>query len=369
MSLQMAKWQSGPGFLKGIFAWKMLFSLAIGTLGGGLFYRLSLPLPWMLGAMTSVLIAALMRLPVTSTRKIRPPMSCILGVTLGSSFTPDMVRHIGDWALLSCISLMVTVATGILGYCYLRRIAGLDPVTAYFAGMSAGVYEMTAQGGRAGGDERRIALVQASRVALIVFCIPMLLDSFYDFGTTAGLTLNKGHFMSSQDALILLAAALIGWPLAHKLRFPNPPLIGPMLLSAAAHAAGLTEAAPPVVLIAIAQVVLGTSIGGQFLGTDKKLLLTSILHSLLLVPLMISLSLIGAFVAHRFAGMDFANSLLALAPAGTTEMALVALALKGEVAIVVFHQILRQISVNFFAPIIFRSQLGKATNERNTSDT
>lgn len=342
--------------------WKMAFSLLIGALGGSLFYKLSLPLPWMLGSMVAVLLASQLQFPVTSTRKIRPPMAAILGVTLGSSFTPMMLQRLGDWAMLSAISLIVTALSGCLGYVYLRRVSKLDPVTAYFAGMPSGVYEMTAQGGRAGGDERRIALIQASRVALIVFFVPMVLNAFYNFGSTSGLSIAKAPITTLQDAAILIAAAVIGWPLAQLVRCPNPAIIGPMLLSAAAHLAGLTEAAPPILLVAAAQVVLGTTIGGQFLGADRKLFLTSILHSLILVPLMVGLSFIGAELAHRMAGMDLTNSLLALTPGGTTEMALVAMALHGEVAIVVFHQMLRQILVNFAAPLLFRVQRSRATD-------
>ncbi|MCQ4629017.1 AbrB family transcriptional regulator [Shinella sp. CPCC 100929] len=335
---------------------RLALSLAIGACGGTAFYLLSLPLPWMLGAMSTVLVAALLRLPVVSARRIRPPMAAVIGVMLGSSFSPDMLGRLDDWVPVTLAAVAATVLTGAAGYLYLRHVAKLDPVTAYFAGMPAGVYEMTAQGGLAGGDERRIALVQATRVFLVVFTVPMVLNLFLHFGSTGGLSLQNGHgALSLADIAILVVCGAVGWPLAKALHLPNPPLIGPMLVSAVAHAVGLTEGAPPYLLVSMAQVVLGTTIGGQFLGSDRGLLFGSALHSLVLVPVMVAIAALAAWGVARWSGGGYPATFLALAPGGTTEMSLVALAIKAEVALVVFHQIVRQICIHMFAPAVFRS--------------
>lgn len=335
---------------------RLALSIAIGAGGGTAFYLLSLPLPWMLGAMCSVLAAALARLPVVSARRIRPPMAAVIGVMLGSSFSPDMLGRLSDWLPVTLAAVAASVLIGATGYAYMRYVAKLDPVTAYFAGMPAGVYEMTAQGGLAGGDERRIALVQATRVFLVVFTVPMILNLFLHFGSTGGLSLRAGHgALSLVDIAILVVCGSVGWPLAMKLHLPNPPLIGPMLTSAVAHAIGLTEGAPPYFLVSAAQVVLGTTIGGQFLGVDRRLLFSSALHSLVLVPVMVSIAALAALCAARWSGGGYPATFLALAPGGTTEMSLVALAIKAEVALVVFHQILRQVCIHMFAPAVFRA--------------
>ncbi len=334
---------------------RLAFSLLIGTGGGIAFYTLSLPLPWMLGAMSAVLIAALSGLPVVSAKRIRPPMSAVIGVMLGSSFTPDMPGRLYDWAPVTLMALLATALTALCGGLYLRHVAKLDPVTAFFAGMPGGVYEMTAQGGLMGGDERRIALVQATRVFLVVMIVPVLLDHFLHFGSTTGLSLRNGQAtLTLLDFAILAVCGLIGWPLAMRFHLPNPPLIGPMLLSALAHGFGLTEGAPPYLLVSIAQVVLGTTLGGQFLGTDHRLLVASALHNLVLVPVMVTIAALVAWFGAGWAGTGYPATFLALAPGGTTEMSLVALAIKAEVALVVFHQILRLLLIHLCAPGVFR---------------
>lgn len=337
------------------YAMRLAFSLAIGAFGGAVFYMLSLPLPWMLGAMCTVLTAALMQLPVVSAKRVRPPMAAIIGVMLGSSFNPDMFARIQEWVPVTLAAVMAMIATGLVGYLYLHYVAKLDPVTSYFGGMSAGIYEMTAQGGMLGGDERRIALIQATRVFLVVFCVPMVLNLFLHFGSTKGLSLQNGASgYTIRDIAVLIICGAVGWPLAQKLHLPNPAVIGPMLFSGIVHVSGITSSAPPYILVSAAQVVLGTTIGGQFLGADRRLLLETAKHSIVLMPLMIAVSALCAWIAVHWSDVGFAAIFLGLAPGGTAEMSLVALAIKTDVALVVFHQMFRQVAIHLLAPGFFR---------------
>ena len=50
-------------------------ALLIGALGGWIFLKLRLPLPWMLGPMTACTLAALLRAPIAAPSAVRPPMT------------------------------------------------------------------------------------------------------------------------------------------------------------------------------------------------------------------------------------------------------------------------------------------------------
>lgn len=112
---------------------------------------------------------------------------------------------------------------------------------------------------------------------------------------------------------------------------------------------------PPYFLVAAAQVVLGTTIGGQFLGAERSLLFASAVHSAVLVPAMIGVASGVAWLVSYWSDGGYPAIFLALAPGGTSEMSLVALAINAEVALVVSHQILRQILIHMFAPRVFRA--------------
>ena len=75
---------------------KIIFALFLGAVSGYIFNLASLPLPWMLGAMFVNIIAALIRLPVAGPTKLRPVVAVVIGVMLGSSFTPTIFDQISS---------------------------------------------------------------------------------------------------------------------------------------------------------------------------------------------------------------------------------------------------------------------------------
>jgi uncharacterized membrane protein AbrB (regulator of aidB expression) len=106
--------------------------LTLGGLGGAAAAWVQLPLPWMIGAMMAVTAASVAGLPVALPVPLRSAMVVILGVMLGSSFTPAILDRLGDWAVSLSMLLVYTLAAGAAGTFYFRRVAGYDPVTAYF---------------------------------------------------------------------------------------------------------------------------------------------------------------------------------------------------------------------------------------------
>ena len=73
---------------------------------------------------------------------MRKPMIAVVGVTLGSAFTPDRLEGLAAW-LPSIAALPVYVAViGCLILFYLRRVSGFDAKTAFFAATPGGLSEM-----------------------------------------------------------------------------------------------------------------------------------------------------------------------------------------------------------------------------------
>ncbi|GLK63713.1 membrane protein [Paracoccus kondratievae] len=324
--------------------------------GGWAFHLLHLPLAWMLGAMCATMLAALLELPVVArTRPMRPPFAAILGVTLGATFRPSALPQGQSLAVLLIAITVSTLLCGFAGYQYLRRIAKFDPITAYFAAMPAGLQEMALQGGQAGGDERRIALIHACRVSLLVLVVPLTYGLIYHIDSQkTPLMTRTASDIASGDWLWLAALIVVGWGVARKLDMPNAPMIGPLLLSASVHLLGWTEASPPHILIVIAQVVIGSALGSNFVETRWAVLWQSLRHGLVLVPILCGVCLSVAIVAASLVGQSFGVVFLTLAPGGTTEMSLIALALHADVALVVSSQLIRILLVNLGATSLFR---------------
>ncbi|MDN2565543.1 AbrB family transcriptional regulator [Aquibium sp. A9E412] len=330
-------------------------ALALGTAGGAAFAWLDMPLPWMLGAMALSTLAALLSLPVSSPMAVRPPMSAVLGVLLGAAFTPELFSQVLRWGP-TIAGLAVFVATaGAAATLYFRYVARMDWTTAYFAGMPGGLVEMVLAAEDRGGDTRTIALIHSARVFLIVFAIPFLVG-ILEGGLPRGGGFSKlepGGF-GLADLAWLVGCAAGGLWLGRRLRLPAAPLMGPLILSAAAHGAGLTTFVPPDSLVATAQVVIGTTIGCRFLGTPARRIVVVLAYSLGATAIFAAFTLAFAFALGWLTGMRPAPIVLAYSPGGVAEMGLIALALQVEIAFVTVHHILRLIMVMAFAPALFR---------------
>ena len=87
------------GWWQRIEAALLLRTLAVGAVGGIVFYFFNLPLAWMLGAMVFTTVAALAGLRMRLPTKLRGGFITIIGVFLGSAFTPDILDQIRQWPI------------------------------------------------------------------------------------------------------------------------------------------------------------------------------------------------------------------------------------------------------------------------------
>ena len=155
-----------------------MLALVIGTVGGFVFNWLKMPLAWMLGACVFSTVAAFAGLRIGMRVQLRQGMIIILGVLLGSGFTPDLVQQLGQWAREPLRDVRHDHdrrdAWAISGS---AASPSWDKVTCYFAAMPGGLNDMTIMGGAMGGQERCIALAHALRILTVVLTIPGLVPA------------------------------------------------------------------------------------------------------------------------------------------------------------------------------------------------
>ena len=125
------------------------------------------------------------------------------------------------------------------------------------------------------------------------------------------------------------------------MRLPAATFVGPLLGSAIAHGTGMIVVQPPYLLMALAQLVIGTSVGVRFCGFGAARLAGAMLLGAggTLLMLLITLAFGGAL--HQLTGQPLALLLLAFIPGGLVEMSLIALGLGADPAFVVTHHATR----------------------------
>lgn len=333
-----------------------LLALAIGTLGGAAFWRLGLPLPWMMGAMTAATAAAIGGVPLRISVRFREVMVAVLGVMLGSAFSPELLDRAGAWVVtLSALVPYLLLAT-LLCLGFFRRVARYDLPTAYYAAVPGGLAQMILLGTAQGGDTRAISLAHAARILLVVLTIPFWFRLTHDMGAVASATGTPGPGLFDvplPDLGLLALAAVVGSVLGVRLRLPAGTLVGPMIVSAAIHLAGFTSAPPPGEAVAVAQVVLGTAIGCRFAGTRARTVGHALVLAVGALVILLAVAIAFAVALHAATGLPFDALVLAYAPGGLAEMTLIALATGIDPAFVSTHHTVRIALVVLFAPALY----------------
>jgi hypothetical protein len=331
-----------------------MMTLAIGIPGGALFHLLNLPLPWMLGAMAATTIAAISGVRIALMPRLRMVFISILGIMLGSAFTPEVVQGLAVWlGSFAWLALYVAVATSSVWLFY-RRLARYDSVTAYFSAAPGGLNEMILAGGALGGDERRISMSHATRILIAIFVLSFGYRWFGGYTPAGAGAVAVDAAIGWLDWLLLAGCGVAGFGIAKALRIPAHALVGPMVLSAIVHATGITHSRPPVWLVAAAQVVVGSMVGSRFDGANPRMVGKALVLAVFATAILLLLAaLFGKAVAATI-GIPFSAALLAFAPGGLAEMSLIALSLDVDAAYVSSHHVVRIFMIVLAAPLVFR---------------
>lgn len=332
-----------------------MLALALGGAGAAGFFALALPLPWMMGAMVATTIAAVTGLPVRLPGGLRAVMIVVLGVMLGSAFTPALLDRIGLWSIsLAMLVPFIVLATGV-SLVYHRKFAGYDPVTAYFASAPGGLTDMTILGGALGGDERIIALTHSARILLVVMAIPTAFRLIGGFDSAVRVNpFAPLDAVDPVDLLALTATGVAGYVGARLVRLPAALLVGPAALSALVHVSGATDSVLPGWAVAIAQIAVGAAIGCRFAGVAPRVVARVLVLALGSLVALAVVTVGTALAVSALTGFDPLVLVLAFSPGGMAEMSLVALALGLDPALVTTHHVVRIFLVVLLIPLAFK---------------
>jgi uncharacterized protein len=334
---------------------RILLGYAVGLLGSVSFLYGGLPLPWFLGSLLLCILASVVGVPFEKPKMLSVPTRAVLGVTIGAAFTPELIGQFKGmlWSLGLLIPFMIAIMG--VGMLFFERVAKFDRPTAFFCAVPGGLTDMVTMAGDAGANTRSVTLVQATRIVLIIAILPFWLQ--WGGGRQISGMAPPGVRLSQfllVDGLMLVALGWAGFKLAKAMGLAGAPLIGPMLLSGAAHALGCTAAKVPIEVLIFAQVTIGILLGSQFRGLTFNEFRTTMTWGAAFSVILIAVSLVVALAVSWGTGFDSTAVLLAYAPGGQTELNLVAYILHLDVAYTALHHLVRLGIVIFGAQLVFK---------------
>ncbi len=320
----------------------------IGLAGALLALWIGTPLPWLFGPVVVVGLAAFFGLkidgePVQFPVRARYFFVPIIGVAIGASMTPDVLRDLSRWWPSLAALLVFVPLAHIGGYVIFRRVGGLDRQTAWFSSMPGGLIEALAMGEQHGADMRMLNLLQFLRLIVCILIVPtafMLLKGGA-VGSASGVRLEAGAPLTIADAFILIGAGVSGLLLGRKIGLPAALITGPILMSGAAHLAGLTAAAPPAWMVSMTQLVVGLTLGIRFAGLDRREVGLGVMLTAMTVTLTLGLAVLFGIILSGLVAERIEAVVLAFAPGGVVEMSLIAISLEISVIYVALHHVAR----------------------------
>jgi membrane AbrB-like protein len=287
----------------------------------------------------------------------------VVGGVLASAFRPSVLplisRHWLPVSLVVCGTLLLSLGAGLL----LSSLVRIDRKTAALGALPGAASGMLAMSDPLGADARLVALMQYTRVVVVVvtatFVGRLTTGAAPQPASGQGLrAVSEGVDLLVQGtvqtyAVTVLVAVLGAWA-GTRLRLPAGALLGPLILGVALAELGVVQLAWPPGVPQAAYLVLGLWVGLLFDGASVKQagrLLPFVLAST--VGLVLACAALGWALAE-LTGLDAMTAYLATTPGGIDSVAIVALGTGADAPLVLAVQMLRLLAVVFAGSLLGR---------------
>ncbi|MEH0071742.1 AbrB family transcriptional regulator [Pannonibacter sp. Pt2-lr] len=331
-------------------------TIAIGGAGAAGFNWLGLPAAWLSGAMIVVAAATFAGLRAKFPTGIQPPLYTLLGMTMGSGVTPDVVHRIGDWPV-SLAGLAVVVALVMfVTYAFLRQLCGWTKEEAYFAAIPGALTFVMAVASERRTDVTRFSTAQIIRLFFLVAALPLFI------GQAGGADMGSGPAAASRAvsgygvrSCHLYCCQFCCSAAAHSGRLAD----WGVLCQRACEWHGLSRYTRAGLGADSCFVILGASIGIRFCEISPAMLLRLLAASVGAFAAGLTVSVVGALAVAWTLGIPAGQVLLAYAPGGLEVMMLLAYLLDMDPAFVAAHQLARYIALILILPPVTLAVLGR----------
>ena len=340
---------------------KLAVTFLVAGATGWVFLALNFPAPFLMGSLFGVwfLGGLIPRLQphLGVARWFHIPVVLGLGVFIGSFFKGDLISRTITYAHTVAAMVVVTIIVTIIGYTFLTRIRRYDPVTAILCAIPGGQAEAIVMAREMVEKDYIIALFHLTRVAFVFISTPLLLAAIE--GQEAVEASNQllqempGLFdLSASQLLIFIAIAIGGLILARLIRLPMPHLLGPVLLSAACHAAGWVDVPRIFEFVMLAQLAIGGGVGARLAQVKFAELMIYLKDAVINTSMILALYFSAAVAIAYFLGLTVIEVWLAFVPGGLYEVTLLAVIFGFDIAFIAFHHTIRVILIFLTMPAI-----------------
>jgi len=343
---------------------RISYNFLFGFAGGIIAYYLGMPLPFLLGGILGTASFILIyerderHLPALSPW-VRMASMSVIGTMIGSRFSPELLALLPQF-WVSGLAVIVFIFVAHAGnYVLLRRAGRYTKLDAYFAGLPGGIVDSISLAEQAGADVRIVTVQHFIRIILVVVTVPLLffIVSGNAVGSMAGETMAGGDY-DWGDLAILTSIAVIGLFGGRRLGLPVGHLMAPLIIALLLSVTGVISLTVPSWCQHGAQFLIGVSLGSQFSGISRAMLLRGMRMGCLSGSYMLVLAIGFAYILSDYVPAGFEVMFISFAAGGLTEMSLIALSLDFSPIVVALHHLVRIFFTiwigNYFSKSVFK---------------
>lgn len=356
---------------------ELFITLVVGLVGGLIAQGLKVPAGAMIGAMFSVAAYNIITGDAFIPQNVNVVTQIVVGAFIGSGIKrKDVVelKQVVKPAILMVLGMIILdLFIGFLMF----KVTGIDLVTSLFACAPAGIVDMSLVSRDFGADTSKVAILHLVRLMSVITLLPLTVKyaSAY-FGVRLGKEENvndekdksainnssrNNETYSDKNELknklsnfpITIITAFVAGFIGYKLKIPAGAITFSMVAVGAMNIFS-NNAYIPMPITRITQICAGILIGGRMTFAELIALKEVIFPAfVLLVGIIIVHTTLGLLIS-RFSQIKLVTAILASAPGGMTDMALVAKDFGADAPKVAILQLTRYVSIVAIFPIIIK---------------
>ena len=332
-------------------------TLIIAVMGGSIFYLLNTPLPWMLGAISSLLLwNGFTKRKMVWPAKFWHVGLIIVGYTIGSTFTQDTAKAIIAQLPIMAVVTMITIFFNLLmGYLTYDK-TDISLASGLMGSIPGGLSQVAALCQEVKeADLTVVTFMQTARVLSVVFIVPFLAvhglgGDISQVSGVVGNSISHTANVTATDGVLLLAVVPLSGYVAKKMHLPTPYLLGPVLGTACLNLTGAVVPALPKVWISMAQLSIGIYTGARMSVEELKNCKQLIPFTITSLTGLLLLSVGIGWILNYMGQMPLITAFLSTAPGGIAEMSLTAIQVHADLSVVVAFQLFRLLIILIVVP-------------------
>lgn len=343
---------------------KLIITLLIGFSGGLTALKFKVPAGAMIGAMLSVALYNIITGDAFLPQNVRVITQIAAGAFIGAGIKRKDVLDLKTMVKPAVLMMTLMISLDLLMGYIMYKATAISLVTCLFACAPGGIVDMSLISHDLGADASKVAILQLVRLMSVMILFPIIIKFVAkqydtpkkDDDNNCINVSTKGHMHQKEkciNLMITIGVALIAGFLGYKTKIPAGAMTFAMLSVGALNVI-LKKGYMPINIRRATQVFAGVLIGERMMYSDLLALRSVLLPAFILLLGIIAVNVCIGFLITKVSGLEIVTSLLASAPGGVSDMAIIAKDLGGDAPKVAILQLVRYVCIIAIFPIIIK---------------